>query len=129
MENVYYKKVTIEKYTKLYNENVDKFLMISDNEETIGTAIIDKNALYNKIEININKDYRGYGYGKILFIQMLNKYIELYGYENLRFEVEYENITLKRILSKNGALQIDNNDGGLVFMISLKKWSVENNKK
>lgn len=62
------KKVTIEKYTKLYNENVDKFLMISDNEETIGTAIIDKNALYNKIEININKDYRGYGYGKILFI-------------------------------------------------------------
>lgn len=68
MENVYYKKVTIEKYTKLYNENVDKFLMISDNEETIGTAIIDKNALYNKIEININKDYRGYGYGKILFI-------------------------------------------------------------
>ncbi len=129
MENVYYKKVTIEKYTKLYNENVDKFLMISDNEETIGTAIIDKNALYNKIEININKDYRGYGYGKILFIQMLNKYIELYGYENLRFEVEYENITLKRILSKNGALQIDNNDGVLVFMISLKKWSVENNKK
>lgn len=103
--------------------------MISDNEETIGTAIIDKNALYNKIEININKDYRGYGYGKILFIQMLNKYIELYGYENLRFEVEYENITLKRILSKNGALQIDNNDGVLVFMISLKKWSVENNKK
>lgn len=60
---------------------------------------------------------------------MLNKYIELYGYENLRFEVEYENITMKRILSKNGALQIDNNDGVLVFTISLKKWSVENNKK
>jgi len=60
---------------------------------------------------------------------MLNNYIELYGYENLRFQVEYENITIKRILSKNGALQIGNNDGVLVFMISLKKWSEENNKK
>jgi len=60
-------KVTIEKYPKLYNENADKFLMVSNNEETIGTAIINKNALYNKIEININKDYRGYGYGNILF--------------------------------------------------------------
>jgi len=60
---------------------------------------------------------------------MLNNYIELYGYENLRFQVEYENITIKRILSKNGALQIGNNDGVLVFMISLKKLSEENNKK
>lgn len=82
-------KVTNENYPELYDEKLEKYLLMNPKreDEIIGTATINHNAKANKINVTILEEYRSNGYGKFMFQELLKKYETSSETKELRFEV------------------------------------------
>lgn len=112
-------KVTNENYPDIYNEKLEKYILISNNKDIIGFTTIDNNAKINKIKVNVLEEYQGNGYGKYMFKRVLETYKTNYNEENLRFEVN-DKSRFNEILSQCGSINIANNNGTLVYILPLK---------
>lgn len=113
--------VVIDKknYPKIYDESMDKYLLIDQNKNIVGLSTIDDALEFNKIKINIIEEYRGNGYGKLLFNKTLEEYKKKYNDKELIFKIHNQNL-FNNILYKFGAVNIDNDDGILEFILPLK---------
>ena len=99
-----------DNYPKIYDESIDKYLLIDEQKNIIGISTINDSLNFNKIRINILDDYRGNGYGKLLFQKTLDEYKNKYNDKVLFFKVHNKNL-FNIILNKQGAVNIDNDDG------------------
>lgn len=107
-----------ENYPRIYDESIDKYLFIDEQKNIIGISIINDSLNFNKIRINILDEYRGNGYGKLLFQKTLVEYKEKYSNKELFFKVQNKNI-FNIILHKQGAVNIDNDNGILEYILPL----------
>lgn len=107
-----------DNYPKIYDESIDKYLLIDEQKNIIGISTINDSLNFNKIRINILDDYRGNGYGKLLFQKTLDEYKSKYNDKELFFKVQNKNL-FNIILNKQGAVNIDNDDGILEYILPL----------
>lgn len=107
-----------DNYPKIYDESIDKYLLIDEQKNIIGISTINDSLNFNKIRINILDDYRGNGYGKLLFQKTLDEYKNKYNDKELFFKVHNKNL-FNIILNKQGAVNINNDDGILEYILPL----------
>ena len=107
-----------ENYPRIYDESIDKYLLIYEQKNIIGISTINNSLNFNKIRINIIDDYRGNGYGKLLFQKTLDEYKNKYNDKELYFKVQNKNL-FNIILYKQGAVNINNDDGILEYILPL----------
>jgi len=84
------------------NEDIEEIYLCSNNNENIGYGYFLNNSIY----IYINPEYRGNGYGKELFNNLLSK-----TNQELNFKVETTNIPMIKILVDNNAILVSTRDG------------------
>ena len=98
----------IIKYIESDKENSTKYLLTKDDKE-IGCGYIFSR-LVNPIEIYIKEEARSNGYGKMLFIKLL-QIIHDSDRTNLMFEIEIQNHEMNNILSSLGGRHVGTNNG------------------
>lgn len=115
-------KVTNEDYPELYDNGLEKYILMNseENNKIIGIATINDEAEVNKISVNILEKYRSNGYGKFMFQELLKEYETNYDASELRFEVNETN-EFNNILHKFGSINIANKNGTLVHILPLKR--------
>jgi len=113
-------KINNENYPDFYNETVDKYIYVNSNKDILGLVTIDDSQLFNKIKINVMEEFRGNGYGKVIFKKALEEYKINYMDKDLRFEIKDES-RLNNILCELGGINIANNNGILVYVLPLVK--------
>lgn len=112
-------KINSENYPEIYNENIDKYILINSQKDILGVLTIDDTQKYNKIKINVMEEFQGNGYGKFIFKKALEEYRTKYTDRNLRFEINDES-RLNSILCELGGVNIANNNGTLVYILPLE---------
>lgn len=112
-------KITNENYPEIYNDKYEKYFLVNNNKDIIGIATVDENAKTNKIKINILDEYRGNGYGKYIFGEVLQDYKARHNEKELRFEVNDKN-RFNDILYQFGSINIANNNGTLVYILPIR---------
>lgn len=113
-------KVTTDNYPNLFNEESDNYIFVNDNKDIIGKASINDSVKMNKLKISIEDQYRGNGYGKDIFRQLLEEYKTNYkDSSDLRFQINDEN-RFNNILHQFGGINISNNNGDLVYILPIK---------
>ena len=113
-------KITGTKYPEIYNDSCDKYIFVNDKKDILGIATIDNSVKVNKIKISILDEYRGNGYGKMLFQKLIEEYKSNYNDINLRFEVNDEN-RINSILYRFGGINISNNNGKLLYILPVNR--------
>jgi len=113
-------KITKDNYPEMYNKELEKYLLISQDKSILGTAFIDTGAKTNKININILEEYRSNGYGNFMFEEILKEYKEAYDDKELRFEVNSQN-KFNNILHKHGSINIANKNGTTIHVLPIKR--------
>lgn len=112
-------KINNENYPEIYNENIDKYLLINSQKDILGLITIDDSKKINKIKINIMEEFQGNGYGKLFFKEAIEEYKTKYSDKNLRFEISDES-RLNNVLCELGGINIANNNGTLVYVLPVK---------
>ncbi len=106
---------------KRINRDEDSITITLENEKNgvFGFARIEKNVELNNIYVEVKRDYRSNGYGKLLFNEALKEYYNNYGGTELTFKVMNDNFIVNIIGNSNG-INIANNNGVLKFVVPLK---------
>lgn len=111
-------EINSRNYPELYNEKIDKFVLINSDKDILGLITIDDSQSCNKIKINVMEEFQGNGYGKLIFMKALEQYKAKYSNHNLKFEIKDEN-RLNSILCELGGINIANNNGMLKYVLPL----------
>lgn len=96
----------------------EKYYKFEENNKTIGMASIN-NDEQNKFYIYINEIYRGKGYGKLLFSEMM-KELNSQNYNEVKVNCNANNIQMKKILDSNGAIPIAQTERTFKYIVSVK---------
>ena len=112
-------KITAKNCPALFNQNIDKYLLVNSKKNIVGIASINDKLNYNKINIDVLQEYRGNGYGKFMFSEIVKEYKKNYNSNRLEFRIN-SNSLINNILYKSGAINIANNDGITVFVLPVK---------
>jgi len=96
------------------------FYLLRLDEKTIGRSkIFTAEQTNNRLEIFILSEYRGNGYGKYLFGEML-KEIKKDGYKEINVQINRENIIARKIIEDFGGLKIAQNKEITTFVVPIK---------
>ncbi|MDD3822116.1 MAG: GNAT family N-acetyltransferase [Bacilli bacterium] len=108
------------------NEEIKSFLKISPLDHNylfkvdnviMGCGRINTDGT-NKIEFLILNQYRGNGYGEILFNELI-KEVKRLGYKEIFITLANDNIKAKRIVEKGKGLQISSQPGTVKYVIPI----------
>jgi len=72
-----------------------------------------------KLDIFVNEQYRGNGYGKLIFISAMN-YLKEKGYSKINANLKHSDYIISRIITNYGAHKISKNDNEIQFIIPIK---------
>ena len=98
-------------------EFIEIYELVKD-DIAIGYGVIN-NDINNMVTIYILEKYRGNGYGKILFEQMLEKIKEL-GHKEIFLTFEKKNVKMKRIVSAKRALEISIDGNKITYVVPIR---------
>ncbi len=104
------KSLEPEKYDYCYK-------LVKDNQP-LGFGTINKDK-ENTLFIFINKEQRGNGYGKILFLKMLEETRNM-GYDEVKITFSKENTPMLKIATDNGGKQASEDEDSIKYVFSLK---------
>ena len=95
-------------------ENINDCINLVKDEITIGYAKI------NPIEVFVDENYRGNGYGKMLFKALLEE-AKNKGLDHLNVKFSKKNIPMRKIITDFNGERISLDDDDLTYVISLKE--------
>ena len=99
------------------DEKIPTFILRNDMNEKVGVAKINDELEFNKITIEIDKKYRGNGYGKELFDMAIDIYKERYGNGCIKFKSS--DMRFCKIINDKGAYKISNENGIMGYALKL----------
>lgn len=113
-------KKTEEEMSEQFNiyEDSDLFVLRLDGK-TIGCGQIDVKSKDNKISLFIIEKYRGNGYGKQLFKNLLKEYKKL-GNKDVEIIVSKDNIRMNKIIVDNNGVIIDQQENTIRYIVPIK---------
>mgnify|MGYP002626070778 CR=1 FL=1 len=97
-------------------ENSIKYVLEID-DKIVGLGYIINRDI-NPIEVYIDKHYQSNGYGKCLFLDMLDK-VRKQGVKGLIFELSEEQYRVKNIILQVGAELVGHNNGMSKFILKI----------
>lgn len=109
------------------NKKIEEILKIVDyksiykmikDEKVIGYGTINKDQ-ENVIYIFIQEEYRGNGYGKILFHKMIEE-TKKEGFKEIKLKFERNNIQMLKIVTKEGGLHLSTMGENVQYLIPIK---------
>jgi len=107
----------IEKQSLKFNLSDNLFSLKLDSK-IIGYGKVTDN-YNNRIEIYIEQDYRGNGYGKILFEKMIDV-IKNLNLNDVHITSPKQNIQMKKIITDFGGKQVSIDDEIVQYILPLK---------
>ena len=95
-------------------EFIEIYELVEDNT-VIGYGVINQD-IRNMVTIYILEEYRGNGYGKVLFEMILEKIKEL-GYKEIYLTFDKNNIMMKKIIVAKRGLEISIDSDKVTYVI------------
>ena len=108
---------SVVEFLNLPVEFVEIYELLKD-DSVIGYGVINQD-IRNMITIYILEEYRGNGYGKILFELILEKIKEL-GHKEIYLTFDKNNIMMKKIVVSKSGLEISLDGDKVTFVIPIK---------
>ena len=117
MINIRKANKSVVEFLNLPVEFIEIYEMVKD-DSVIGYGVINQD-IRNMITIYILEEYRGNGYGKILFELIIEKIKEL-GYKEIFLTFDKNNIMMKKIVVAKSGLEISIDNDKVTFVIPVK---------
>lgn len=117
MINIRKANKSVVEFLNLPVEFIEIYEMVKD-DSVIGYGVINQD-VRNMITIYILEEYRGNGYGKILFELIIEKIKEL-GHKEIFLTFDKNNIMMKKIVVAKSGLEISIDNDKVTFVIPVK---------
>lgn len=72
-----------------------------------------------KLDIFVNEEHRGNGYGKLIFNSAIN-YLKEKGYSKINAKLKHSDYIMNRIITNYGAHKVYRNENEIQFIIPIK---------
>ncbi len=108
---------SVIEFLNLPVEFIEIYELVKD-DFVIGYGVINKD-VKNMITVYILEEYRGNGYGKILFEMLLEKIKEM-GHKEIYLTFDKNNIMMKKIVIAKNGLEISNDNDKVTYVIPVR---------
>ena len=111
----------LEEFKSVFEiSNNSTFYILRLNDKTIGRArIYNVDQTNNKFDVYVSEEFRGNGYGKFLFDEIV-KEIKQMGYKEVKLQINRKNLIGRRLIEAAGGLKISQKGEITTFVLPIR---------